>query len=140
MVTDIITGISQKIYTEFGAEFEIYGDEDVKQGFTEPCFFIALLESTQTRCLGSRNSRRYFFDIHYFSDEEYSDLYQIADDLYKSLQYFEVNDAIVEGKAMHYEVIDGVLHFFVSVDMFVIALDAGEPEMETVAANIQIKE
>ena len=138
MVTDIITGISQKIYTEFGAEFEIYGDEDVKQGFTEPCFFIALLESTQTRCLGSRNSRRYFFDIHYFSDEEHSDLYQIADDLYMSLQYFEVNNAIVEGKSMHYEVIDGVLHFFVSVDMFITVSGTSAPLMDDMSTDIKL--
>ena len=39
MINDIIIGISNAIYAEFGSDYEIYVD-DVKQGLNEPCFFI----------------------------------------------------------------------------------------------------
>ena len=43
MINEIIKGVSMKLNATFGAGYKIY-QNDVEQGFKEPCFFIAVLK------------------------------------------------------------------------------------------------
>lgn len=49
MINEIIKGVSMKLNATFGAGYKIY-QNDVEQGFKEPCFFIAVLKPTFSRC------------------------------------------------------------------------------------------
>ncbi|WP_246019618.1 phage tail terminator family protein [Bacilliculturomica massiliensis] len=120
--SDVIDGISVCLSEEFGDEYTIYSEE-IKQGLKEPCFFIFPLNPSQTPMPAARYERKNPFDIHYFPKSRYernSEIENVADRLYTALEYITVNGDMVRGTNFHYEVVDGVLHFFVSYNLFVI--------------------
>lgn len=131
-MNDIVAGISQALRTAFGKEYRIYRDE-VEQGFQEPCFFIALLRTSMRQEVG----RRYFcsrsFDIHYYPPpQKYAQpIGEVADMLPLVLEYIEVGGDMMRGTKMNAEVQDGVLHFFVSYDTFIVKPSARPETMLT---------
>lgn len=138
MVNDILTGISVKLNQVFGAGYEIYGDTDVIQGLTEPCFFIAVLQPTQKKLVGLRYIRENPFDIQYFSAVagNNTELHAMGSDLFEALEYIQLlNEDLVHGTSMGYEIVDGVLHFKVSYNM-IVKLPYVEDDMETLDVDV----
>ncbi len=133
MVGEILTGISIKLNQVFEG-CEIYGDSDVVQGLTEPCFFIAVLNPSQTKLIGQRYFREHPFDVQYFPEEagDNAELHDVASELFEALEYITLlNGDLVHGTSMEYEVIDGVLHFRVNYNMF-LKKELVQDEMETI--------
>ena len=121
MINEIINGIAVKLNQAYGSDYKIY-KENIKQGLKEPCFSIVILESEQSAKLPSRYFRSYPFDIHYFpksSDKPKAEMYDVAERLLMDLEYITVLDNLCRGSKMRYEIVDGVLHFFVNYDLFV---------------------
>ncbi|MBQ9737919.1 MAG: hypothetical protein IJV75_00180 [Alphaproteobacteria bacterium] len=121
MINDIINGISVKLNEVFGSEHQIY-KENIKQGLKEPCFNIVALEPTQTARLPNRYFRTYPFDIHYFpksKTDAKTEMYEVAERLFIILEYIFVVDNLCKGNKMKFEIVDGVLHFFVNYDTFI---------------------
>lgn len=140
MLNDIIAGISVKLHETFDSECKIY-KENVPQGFKEPCFVISHIRTTSIPRLPNRYLRRNSFDIQYFPKEgcnKKSELYEVAEQLLLSLEYIFVLDNLCRGTKMSPEIVDDVLHFFVSYDMFV-KKDSGEPQihMNELTSNTQ---
>ncbi len=132
MINDIINGIATKLNETFGNKYQVWR-ENIKQGLTEPCFSIVALEPEQSAKLPTRYLRKYPFDIHYFPKDklkEKEECYTVAEELYVALEYINVLDNLCHGTKMRYEVVDGVLHFFVNYDMFVKKQVAGADQME----------
>lgn len=141
MVNDLIDGISIKLNQVFGDGKRIYS-ESVKQGLQEPCFFIAVLNPLQTQVIGNRYFRQQPFDIHYFPavQDNNNELQEMASDLFIALEYITlVNGDLVHGKEMRYEVVDGVLHFFVDYNMYVRKIEVPADDMETLTVNNDVK-
>ena len=112
MINELIAGISQKLDAEFD-EIEIYTDK-IKQGLSEPCFFIMVLNSKQDQMVGNRYYRNQSFDIHYFpKTDNTSELNEISDKLMNALEYIEFDGGLLRGTKMHSEIVNGVLHYFV---------------------------
>ena len=133
MLNKIITGISQKLDSEFNSiseDYEIY-TEEVKQDFQEPCFFITLLSLDQTQIIGNRYSRTQPFDIHYFPKVEgsNSEILEVTEVLVNALEYIMIDEGLIRGTKMNSEVVDGVLHFFVNYNMHVIKEVTKEEKM-----------
>jgi hypothetical protein len=121
MVNEILTGISVKLNQVFGDGFEIYGDTQVQQGLKEPCFFIAVLNPSQTKLLGQRYFREHPIDVHYFPEQSGNniELHNVASELFEALEYITLlNGDLVHGTSMDYEIVDDVLHFRVNYNMF----------------------
>ena len=141
MVNDLIDAISIKLNQVFGDGKRIYS-ETVKQGLQEPCFFIAVLNPLQTQMIGTRYFRQHPFDIHYFPavQDNNNELQGMASDLFDALEYITLtNGDLVRGSEMHYEVVDGVLHFFVDYNMFVNKVEVPADNMETLTVNNDVK-
>ena len=141
MVNDLIDAISIKLNQVFGDGKRIYS-ETVKQGLREPCFFIAVLNPLQTQMIGNRYFRQHPFDIHYFPavQDNNNELQGMASDLFDALEYITLtNGDLVRGSEMHYEVVDGVLHFFVDYNMFVNKVEVPADNMETLTVNNDVK-
>ena len=122
MINKIMDGISIKLNQVFGDGKEIYADKDVQQGLKEPCFFIAVLNPSQNQMIGSRYFREHPFDVHYFPKTKGNniELHEVGSELFDALEYITLpNDDLVRGTSMRYEVVSGVLHFFVNFNMFV---------------------
>lgn len=140
MLNDIITGIANALGTAFGPKYRVYKN-DVKQGLTEPCFFVALLKPDQTPLLGDRAIWHNPFDIHFFSKEPATnkELYNVAELLMYGLRYITLpNGNLLRGVSMSYETVDGVLHFFVTYNM-IVNIPKELPTMETLETDINTK-
>lgn len=133
MTNEIIKGIAAALNGTFGSEYDVYA-EDVPQGFKEPCFSIVHILSDRSAKLPNRYLSRNKFDIHYFPKSEHrkkAEIRSVAESLFLSLEYINVLDNLCRGTKMSYEIIDGVLHFFVNYDMYVVKDKVPEPYMMT---------
>ncbi len=123
MINAIIAGISTTLDGAFG--YEVYGEE-IKQGLKEPCFFIKCLNPTNNLFLGKRYFRKNNFVVQYFPKSEHkpkAECYEMAEELTQHLELIPVLDTVLRGTEMSYEVVEGVLNFFVNYDCFVYKVD-----------------
>lgn len=115
MVSDLINGISNALYTNFEG-VDIYS-ESIEQGFNEPCFFVVTLNASESPLLGARALRNVDFNIQYFPSSEHAknaEIEAVAAKLYGVLRRITLlNGDSVNGMNLHHETQDGVLHFFV---------------------------
>ncbi len=138
VINAIMEAISISLYAEFGDTCEIYR-EVKKQGLKEPCFFIQCLNPTNKLFFPKRYFRQNQFCIQYFPREEQhenKECYDIGEQLFSCLEYLEVDNSLVMGTKMRYEVVEGILHFFVNYDMFVYKAGKSLPVMEEVSSKI----
>lgn len=142
MINSIMEAISISLNEEFGDSYEIHM-EAIKQGLKEPCFFISSLNPTRELFLGKRYFRTNQFCIQYFpeTDEKQRECNGVADRMYDCLEYITIlgDDKPVMGTKMKYEVVDGVLNFFVNYDCFVRKAERQTP-MENLQASTSVKE
>lgn len=133
MINDIIDGIAEALNKTFGAECTIY-KESVPQGFKEPCFFIMYIQGETVPYLTGRYLKKNRFDIHYFPSNcvrEKTEMYEVENNLHFALEYIKVLDNLFRGTKMSSEIVDGVLHFFISYDRFVGVQETEQPRMKT---------
>ncbi len=142
MINAIIEAISISLNVEFGDRYKIY--REIKhQGLQEPCFFIQCLNPTSRLFLNKRYLRTNQFCIQYFPEQEgkkKEECYEIAEHLFQCLEWLEVKEDTMMGTQMHYEVVDGMLHFFVNYDAFVYKISESIPFMEEVSLETSSKE
>jgi len=137
MVEKIMKSISKALNQVFADGFEIYFSKDVRQGLTEPCFFITLMGSSRIRRIGVRYRLFNSFVIQYFPKTKGGNLemIRVAEQLNDVLEYIELfNGDLVQGTAMNYSIQDGVLHFFVDYNMF-LKKEQVLDEMETLEVD-----
>lgn len=125
MVNEIINGIAIKLHSVFDSDYKIY-KESIEQGLTEPCFSIVLLQAVQEARLPNRYFRSLPFDVHYFpksTTNAKNEMYEVGEQLLMALEHITVkdngSDSLCRGTKMRYEIVDNVLHFFVSYDLFI---------------------
>lgn len=138
MINSIIEAISITLDAEFGYETHM---EEIKQDLVEPCFYISCLNPTVELFLGKRYFRQNQFVIQYFpeSDNEQRECNSVAERLMWSLEYITLDGDLIRGTAMKYEVIDGILSFFVNYDCFVYRVEENTP-MEVMESTTDVKE
>lgn len=141
MVNDILNNINAKLLETFGDSYELHNNE-LKQGFTSPCFFILLLNSSSDLVIGTRYQEKHTFDIRYHAKSQKTatrEMNDVAEKLEQVLEYITVNDDLIRGTNMHYEKQDDVLHFFIDYDMFVFKHVARLPLMESLTQKQHLK-
>ncbi len=125
----IIEAIAAALNGEFGEEYAVYAEE-VKQGLSEPCFFISCINPSDRQLMGNANrhflAARYYrenrFCIQYFPLEENNgrrESYDKAERLFGCLEEINADGDIIRGTDMNFEYTDGILSFFVSYNFFV---------------------
>lgn len=118
-MNSIIDAISVKLFETFGHEYTIY-KENVEQGLKEPCFFIDIVSVDRKQIIGNRYYSNNAFDICYFpiGEEKKADMLDVANVLYDDLEYVSLaNGDLLKGTKMNAEIVDGILHFFVSYNL-----------------------
>lgn len=119
MVNSIIDAISIAINDKFGEDYEIY-TESIRQGFSEPCFFIHNFSDNNELFVGSKYIREAQFSINYFSNSHdvNKDCNEVASKLYECLEWLNIDGDLIRGTGLKYEIIDGVLNFYVNYKVF----------------------
>lgn len=140
MVTEIINGISIKLNQLFGDEFHIHTNQ-VEQGIKEPCFFICMLESSQENFLGHRYKRLYPFDIHYFPKRVNKlEMLTIGENLMEELRFVTLeNQDIISGSDIRYEIVNNVLHFYITYTLVVNIYKQPIEKMGEILVNAEKK-
>lgn len=140
MINSIIQSISISLNAEFGDGYKNY-TESIEQGLKKPCFFIACINPTHDLFLGKRYFRKNQFCIQYFPANEKlakEECNAVAERMEFCLEWLTVTEDLVRGSKMKYEVVDGVLNFFVNYDLFVYKVVPSTP-MEEISENISVK-
>ncbi len=142
MIHAIIEAISIALDDKFGEGYEIYSEE-IRQGLKEPCFFIFCLSPSAKLFFGKRYFRINPFCIQYFpaTDKKQRECLQVAEQMYECLEYLTIDgeDSPMRGTNLKYEVVDGVLNFFVNYDCFIYKMEQQTP-MEDLETSTSIKE
>lgn len=141
MINRILEAVSVALNATFGDHFEIYREE-IRQGLQEPCFFIQCPNPTESLFLGKRYFLQNQFCIQYFPEEESrrnEECSSVAERLFICLEYLDVEGDLVRGTKMKYEIMDGILHFFVNYDLFVYRVLEPTPAMEEVSKETSVK-
>ena len=133
MLNKIRNAIAVKLNEVFGDAYLVH-TEEIKQGLKEPCFFILFLNPSREKKLGARYLMRYPIDVHYFpvGANKNEDINNIADQLYDALEYITVDEALIRGDKMRFEISGGVLHFFVEYSMYLVKAEAPEVFMNEI--------
>ena len=123
MVNSILTAISRTLDSVFNCP--IHADT-IEQHLNAPCFLITPLTHSEKHIINERYQKDIHFVIQYFPKSKHSpnaECNEVGEELMQCLEYIPVLDAMLRGTAMNYEVIDGVLNFFVNYDCFVYKVD-----------------
>lgn len=141
MINKIIDGISTAIGDEFGDDYNIY-TESIAQELEEPCFSIYLVNPKNIQFLGNRYKRTNIFEIVYFpatKDINY-ECNEVLERLYSCLELIMVDGDLVRGTLPEGEVIDGVLHFAINFNMFMLKVNTEDNLMRELRHNTSVKE
>lgn len=141
MVNEIVNGISKAIYDEYGEKCKIY-TESIEQGFKEPCFFIAVLDSDQARIIGNRYQKTIAVNVHYFpsTKAKNKEMRSVAEALYSILGRITLlNGDMLNGFQLHYETVEDVLHFFVTYKPIVKYQQDAEETMAAVDVGTKVR-
>ena len=140
MIKDIMDAIAKRLYEVFGDDYKIY-QNDIKQGLQEPCFLITLIDSEKENLLNLRSKRLLPFDILFFSSSGKNQCHSVSDTLMCELDMIKCIDGdLLHGTKMRSEIIDDVLHFFVSFNYIAIVNEEETGSMETLEVSSNTKE
>ena len=120
MINSIIYGIANALDSNFNCDIFT---ENIKQGFDGPCFFIKSLNTDDNIVLNNRRIASYSFCIHYFPESS-SDNYNssdVAQTLYQCLEYINLDNVStnkIRANEMNHEVLDGILLFNISFNVY----------------------
>jgi hypothetical protein len=129
MIKEIIDGISLKLNQVFGDKYEIYADADVVQGLKEPCFFIAVLNPSFKKYIGSRYFVENPFVVQYFPEkaDDNIEMHDVAFKMFENLGNITLpNGDSLYGTSISYQIIDGVLNFNVNFNMILNKIEVTE--------------
>lgn|SRR3712207_2451955 len=130
MFDELINAITQRLIEHFSDSIPNIYSENIEQGFIEPCFYISLVNSTNTNKLGPRRSRRYKFDVMYFNGNlGHDNLNSMGDKLTTALEDIQVGEHIIHGFDIEYEIKEGRLHLFVEYPADMVFEMEKEPKM-----------
>ena len=120
MIEKRISGIADRLSLAYGEEYTIYDNQPVNPD--TPCFQILLTGNERKRGLGDRFSQQNQFEIRYLPGENKGTLACAGalEQLYDVLEYVKVDEDIVWGSNFQGEIVDGVLHFRVHYNMFLL--------------------
>ena len=139
-LNDITVAISQALFGEFGENYATY-DNNVEQDLKEPCFLILPISSSREHIVGTRYESKNAYDIHYFPKKhnDRAELNDVQNRLYSALEYIKVSGDMFRGTGMNAKVVDGVLHFFVDYDTFLMKKAPEGVKMGKVTVNVEKK-
>ena len=141
MIYKTIMGISQALNEEFKQNHAVYMNVN-EQEIQPSCFIIVAVKHEQKQKLGNRYELLQSFDVRYVPSstqeltEEFAD---VTSKLFRVLEYITVDGDLTRGTNRKAEIQDGILHFFVDFNLFVLK-QQDRFNMETMQSDVSLKE
>jgi len=138
MLNEILDGITDALYEEFGDDYNIYIEEE-EQSVQEPCFFVNLLETSNFKKIMGRYYSTNSYCITYYPKTEQQareenvyydpnvECNTVTDRLTECLEYITLNSGVVlHGTEIKAKVSNKILSFFVDYDCITKNATLGE--------------
>lgn len=140
------SAISFKIKNSFATSdsYPTIYKEQIVEGMDKPCFFVGILDVSQTKGLGDKHDRTYMMQVRYHVETGQTDLYeqldQIGNELLDVLRYISIpfdsdKPQLLRGTNLSYNIVDGVLQVFVTYTVNIQTLTSRLPIMEQLTIN-----
>lgn len=138
MLNDVIESVVKALHTAFGDGYKFHTN-GVRQGLKEPCFIVQTLKTDIKPMPMRRYLARYLFDIHYFPECSHNEeMFDVAERLTKALEIITLpNMDKLRGIDRSYEIVDGVLHFFITYNLYLMQ-QTDLPIMGTLDVNERV--
>ena len=132
MVNKILNAVTKQLGTTFGNQYHYYV-EDVEQGLMKPCFTADVLMPLQRSKSPILYDRTMPIVLHYFSDSNNvkNDCYSMAERIVECLEYLPVEDSLLRGKDISWQMVDDVLQVFVTYKFTTKRVTEPEEPFET---------
>jgi len=137
VINDVKDAVVSTIVATFPT-MDVY-DERMPQGFQEPCFFVLMFPVSHSKQRDRRYMRSHSFDIHYFNNNNYTACRDMAEQLYSLMELITMDGNMIRGEAMTHEIVDGVLHFNVRYDFYVLKERTPEDKMQSLLQEGRLK-
>lgn len=135
ILQEIVNSIAKAVFEHFGESIKIY-TEEIKQGFSLPCFFIKLNSASERQGLCDRIKMINEFSVFYFSENKNKnkDINQVLGQLMSVLKSInckgkifygtdikmeKVSGILLNGMSRSYENSDGVLCMHINYDFYI---------------------
>ena len=129
MIQEVIDGVIAAIRTEYDvAQYKIY-TETVEQDIKQPCFFVMCLSPHSQKQTAVRSRRYYLVEVTYFPQSEETPVQecaQVYEELVDCLTDISVEKVVVHGDEISGNVVDGLLHFQITYDLFLLKREETE--------------
>ena len=124
MITKFLNGVITGLHTEFGDGYQ-YRIEDTEQNFKKPAFRVDILNPTIRSNHPKKYERTFPLVIHYFTDKPETnsankDCYAVAERIMDAIEYITVDSSLFRGEEISFELVEGVLQFFITYSTEVI--------------------
>lgn len=139
-INNIISGICESLFNEFGDDFEIY-TQSITQGLKEPCFYIKNLNSANELYINNRYKNELLFSVQYFPQgkDKCFECNDVAQRLSDCLELINASDDIYRCTKFNWNISSGVLNFFLSLNFFTIKNQTKMNPMENCDSKITAK-
>lgn len=140
MIYKTVIGISQALKEEFKESCVMFNEEE--QELKSSCFLIVPTKYEQKQKLGNRYELLQSFEIRYIplNAKEYTlECANIMPKLFATLEYITIDGDLTRGTNMSAQIQDGMLHFFVDFNLFVLKVQE-RFNMETMQSDVLLKE
>ncbi|KAB1436593.1 phage tail terminator family protein [Candidatus Galacturonibacter soehngenii] len=140
MIYKTIIGISQALKEEFKENCVVFNEEE--QELKSSCFLIVPTKYEQKQKLGNRYELLQSFEIRYIplNAKEYTlECANVMPKLFATLEYITIDGDLTRGTNMSAQIQDGMLHFFVDFNLFVLKVEE-RFNMETMQSGVLLKE
>lgn len=140
MIYKTIIGISQALKEEFKESCVVFNEEE--QELKSSCFLIVPTKYEQKQKLGNRYELLQSFEIRYIplNAKEYTlECANVMPKLFATLEYITIDGDLTRGTNMSAQIQDGMLHFFVDFNLFVLKVQE-RFNMETMQSDVSLKE
>ena len=118
--------------------------EKIEQGLQFPHFFVLPLNTSRVKELRDKGWIYYQVNVRYRPTQDFNSKYGILEqmgiDLLDALELITVAGYPLRGYGMNYEIVDGVLQFFINFRMRVNKEQEIIAKMETLENSAEIKE
>lgn len=138
-IAKVLDGISNKIYSVFGNDYNISTD-DIPQNFKKPAFFIKVLNDNEKHYRGKRyNSNKSFVIYGFSANDSEEELYEMGESLY-NLEYIKLEDgSLLRGINRSFRVENKTLIFLVDYNTFVYKQGTSDDKMKKIYINGEVK-
>jgi len=141
MVNKTYTGIAARLEKLFDEPI-VYFDK-LPQGFTTPCFFIKLINTTRKQLLWKRSELKLDFDIIYYPDslpeDAVTELNEAGYKLLWGLELITVDGSLLHGENLSYKIEDGVLHVLATYRLVILEIEEKGAKMESLTQQYRLK-